>query len=102
MDKFENTMAMLAEMLPAEKMKLIEEKKKMCICLSCPTYNDCAEKAHETFFCGIGGSFVCISKEKDCVCPLCPVTPDLGLTKDFFCTRSSEGQQRWDSEHIKT
>ncbi len=94
MDKYENTMTMLAKMLPAEKIKLIEEKKNMCICPSCPTYNDCAEKAHETFFCGIGGSFVCISMEKDCVCPLCPVTPDLGLTKDFFCTRSSEGQQR--------
>jgi hypothetical protein len=64
MDKFENTMAMLAEMLPAEKMKLIEEKKKMCICLSCPTHNDCAEKAQEILFCGIGGSFVCISRRR--------------------------------------
>ncbi len=98
MDKFENTMELLAKMLPAEKMKLIEEKKNMCICPGCPTYNDCAEKAQETLFCFIGRSSVCISEEKDCVCPICPVTPDLGLTKDFFCTRSSEGQQRWASE----
>jgi len=101
MDKFENFMIKLAKMLPAEKTKLIDEKKEICICLSCPTYNDCADKAQEILFCIIGRSFKCISEEKDCVCPICPVTPDLGITKDFFCTRSSEGQQRWETEHIK-
>jgi hypothetical protein len=102
MDKFEIAMDTLAKMLPDEKMKMIKEKKEMCICPGCPTYNDCAESAQETLFCVIGGSFLCISKEKDCICPICPVTPDLGLTRDFFCTRYSEGQQHWSAEHIKT
>jgi len=63
MDKFENTMAMLAKMHPAEKTKPIEEMKEKCICFSCPTYNDCAENAKEFSFVA-RWKLVCISDEK--------------------------------------
>lgn len=99
MDKFETTQTMLARMPSAERVKKIEELMGMCICPDCPTYNYCARKAIEGLFCTYGGSFHCITEEKDCLCPTCPVASDLGLTRNFFCTRLSEEAQRWSAEH---
>ena len=99
MDKFENTMAALVKMSKSEMIKTLGNLKSKCICPDCPTYTDCANKAGEKFFCGIGGSFSCISMENDCFCPSCPVTSEIGLMRNFFCTRGSAKTQRWDSEH---
>ena len=30
----------MAKMTEKEKMKMIEDNKKLCICEGCPTYND--------------------------------------------------------------
>ncbi len=99
MDKFETAQAALARMPSAERVKKVKELMGMCICPDCPTYNDCARKASESLFCAYGGSFHCITEEKDCLCPTCPVASDLGLTRNFFCTRLSEQTQRWAAEH---
>ncbi len=101
MDKFESTMASLAKMKDSERAKALGNLRSMCICADCPTYTECAKKAQESFFCGIGGSFVCISKEIDCLCPTCPVTAEIGLTNNFFCTRGSAKAQRWDAWLMK-
>ncbi len=99
MDKFETTMAAVAKMSQSDAFKTVASLKSKCICTGCPTYNDCAKKANESFFCYIGGSFICISKENACMCPSCPVTSEVGLKNKFFCTRGSGKSQRWDVEH---
>jgi hypothetical protein len=69
----------------------------LCTCRACPSYRDCQEggSGPELGFCleEIGKSR-CIDNEKGCICPQCPVTPMLGLTKTFFCTRGSEKEQK--------
>ena len=55
-----------------------------------------AKNAKEMLFCWNGKSFMCISFEKKCLCPTCPVTGDLGLKKQSFCTRGSEKAQRYE------
>ena len=99
MDKFESTMAALAKLSQNELIKTIETLKSKCICSDCPTYTECAKKADESFFCYIGGSFICISEENECLCPSCPITIEVGLTHNFFCTRGSGKSQRWNREH---
>ncbi len=98
MDKFENAIVRLSKIPVQERMDAVGKAKSMCICPGCPTYTDCARKAQERLFCIIGGSFICISQEKDCLCPSCPVAADMGLTRKFFCTRGSERSQRWGEE----
>ncbi len=95
MDKFEESMTNFVKLSMEERMQGLKKETAMCICPDCPTYNDCASGAQERLFCAHGGSFVCISKEMDCLCPGCPVTGDFGLTRNFFCTRGAEASQRW-------
>ena len=75
--------------------KEIEKKKKkvldMCICPSCPSWEECGEKGG--FCLATIGKSACIEDEKGCICPGCPVTDELGLTHDYYCTRGSEKEQ---------
>ena len=96
MSKFEDTMKAMAKMPAEEQKKMLEAEKAKCTCPTCPTYNNCAKNAKEMMFCWTGRSFMCISFEKKCICPTCPVTADLGLKKQFFCTRGSEKAQRYE------
>ncbi len=97
MDKFRETMQGLAKMSPEEQASRIEKLKGMCTCPSCPTYNNCAGNASEKLFCALGRSFHCISFERGCICPTCPVTTEMGLHYDRFCTRDSEKAQRYEN-----
>jgi hypothetical protein len=90
-DKFEKMMSNITE---EERKKVIKENKALCICPNCPSYNECAQKKGEALYCILGKSPTCITKESGCICPACPVTENMGLTKDYFCTRGSESQQR--------
>ena len=73
---------------------MIEEKKDLCICGGCPSYNNCAKEEQELLYCSLGKSPACIIKENGCICPSCPVTDQMGLKNEFFCTRGSEKEQR--------
>lgn len=44
MDKLEQSMQQMAQMTEEDRMKMIESKKKLCICGGCPIYNDRARK----------------------------------------------------------
>jgi hypothetical protein len=94
LDKFEEMMQMMSKMTEEEKKKNTEANKALCICPDCPSYNDCAKKNDEIYYCGFGRSPSCITKEVGCICPACPITEKLGLTKQFFCTRGTEREQR--------
>jgi hypothetical protein len=87
LDKFE-------KMTEEERKKAIKENKKLCICPDCPTYNECAKEKRELVYCASGKSQACITKESGCICPACPITEMMGLTKDYFCVRGTESQQR--------
>jgi Protein of unknown function (DUF2769) len=97
MDKFEQMMKDMAKMPKAEMEKAVEAEKAKCTCGSCPTYTNCAKNAKESFFCAAGKSFMCIDKEKECICPTCPVTADLGLKFKSYCLRGSEKALRYES-----
>jgi hypothetical protein len=74
LDKFEETMQMMSKMTEKERMKAVEDNKGLCICPDCPTYNECAQKKGEVFYCGLGRSPACVTKEEGCICPACPIT----------------------------
>jgi len=96
MDKFEQIARMMAKMPMEENMKAMQMKMSMCTCPGCPTYTSCARNAKEVLFCNTGKSFMCISEEKKCICPTCPVAIDMGLKHSSFCTRGSEKAQRYE------
>jgi hypothetical protein len=96
MDKFEQLLKDLPKMPADEQMKAVNNLKAMCICPTCPTHTNCAKNANEIFFCWNGKSFMCIDSEKDCFCPKCPVTKEVGLKYKFFCTRGAEKAQRYE------
>jgi Protein of unknown function (DUF2769). len=91
MDKFMERMQNAMQMSKEERMKLMAENKKMCICPDCPSYKGTGET--ELLFCAMGKSKA-ITKEKGCTCPGCPVTNKMGLTKLYFCTKGNEVEQR--------
>jgi hypothetical protein len=94
LDKFEEMTEMMSKMAEKERMKAIEESKALCICPDCPSYNECAQKRGESFYCALGRSPACITKESGCICPACPITEKMGLTHQYFCTRGTEKKQR--------
>ena len=94
MDKFEQIMQQMAEITEEDRMKMIESRKMLCICGGCPTYTDCARENKELLFCALGKSPTCITDEVGCICPECPLTEQMGLKHQFFCTRGSEKEQR--------
>jgi len=98
-DAFVKTIKTLMS-LPADQVKAkMGDLGKMCICGTCPTYNatPCAKNAGEGLFCAHGTSFHCISQNKGCVCPNCPVTKAIGLKYNAFCLMGSEKAQRFDA-----
>ncbi len=96
MDKFEEMIKAMKGMSQAEMAAAVEKFSGMCTCPGCPTYTSCAKKAKELLFCATGKSFMCITFEKECICPSCPVTPEFGLKHTLFCLKGSEKAQRYE------
>ena len=94
MDKFEQIMKMMSQMTEEERMKAMEANKALCTCPSCPSYNECAQEKGELFYCAMGASPTCITKELGCICPACPITEKMGLTHEYFCVKGTEREQR--------
>jgi len=96
MDTFEQTMESMAKKTKKEQAELIADFKSRCPCPKCPSYNNCASKAGERLFCVVGKSFMCISQDKGCSCPPCPVGKEVGLKYQKFCLHGSEMAQRYE------
>ncbi|QSZ67323.1 DUF2769 domain-containing protein [Methanofollis aquaemaris] len=96
MDTFEEKVRAMKNMAPEEVQAAVEKLKSMCVCQGCPSYNRCAKEGNESLFCSSGKSFMCISDEKSCICPTCPVPKEMGLKYTFFCTRGAEKAQRYE------
>lgn len=62
-----------------------------CLCRMCPSYVKCEE---EIAFClSAGGRSACITEEKGCLCPGCPVLDEMGFLHVYYCVRGSENDQ---------
>ena len=83
-------------MSPADLNTEMEKYKGLCTCPKCPTQNKCAKNAKELLFCITGKDFMCISEDKGCMFPYCPVTPEFGLKNKFFCLKGAEKAQRYE------
>lgn len=94
MDTFEKKISELDNLTEREKVQSIEAMKSQCICRDCPTYDECAKSNNELLYCFLGNSEKCISEEKKCICPKCPIMKQMELKNMFFCTRHSEEDQR--------
>jgi len=73
---------------------IVAEQKDRCMCIRCPTYNECMQEKSELLYCIIGRSPTCSFEKKGCICPMCPVKVTLGLTKAYYCIKGSEQEQR--------
>ena len=97
MDTFREIMQKLAKMPEQERKRLVDAGMARCICGKCPDYNTCAKNAQEGFYCAVCRSFNCISYDKGCICPRCPVTSDPGLKYKEFNLRGSEKAHRYEN-----
>jgi hypothetical protein len=61
-----------------------EDNLKKCICMSCPSYNDCMNKGMEGLFCARGKTD-CDLKRQGCICPKCPVSREYQLFGGYYC-----------------
>ena len=68
-----------------------KEAVRLCVCRMCPSFVDCGE---EIVFCmAVNSKSGCISKEKGCLCPGCPVQDWEGFQHVYYCIRGSEAEQ---------
>jgi hypothetical protein len=74
----------------AERDAKVAELTKLCTCADCPNFTGTGET--KLLFCALGKSAI-IKAEKECICPACPVTPEVALKWNFYCTRGSGLQQ---------
>ncbi|MDI6799523.1 MAG: DUF2769 domain-containing protein [Actinomycetota bacterium] len=68
-------------------MKVDDTKENMerCICMSCPTYDECMKGKSEGFFCAWGKSG-CGFKKLGCICGECPLSGEYMLNKMYYCS----------------
>ena len=93
MDKFEIFMEKMKEGRPEVKGS-VDMWKTVCVCGSCPSYNECARNKNELGYCLVGKTRDCSIDEQGCICPDCPVTLELELKNTYYCTMGSERQMR--------
>jgi 3-oxosteroid 1-dehydrogenase len=67
-----------------------DEADGLCICRRCPSFFDCGEKL--AYCVPEGGKSKCITVERGCVCPGCPVQVQMHYQQVYYCTRGSAEQ----------
>jgi hypothetical protein len=92
-DRFEEMAQKMASMPEDDLKKMVSLLMARCICGRCPTYNDCMRGRKDALFCALGKS-TCLASKKACLCPTCPVTPELGLKHGYYCIKGSEKEVR--------
>ena len=93
LDVLEADIQQMMKLSDREKERLIADRKKLCICGSCPSYTECAAKKRESLYCVLGKS-PCFQEKIGCLCPSCQVYKQTGLKKSYYCERGSEREQR--------
>ncbi len=94
MDRFELIMEKMSEMSEEQLNSLIDmQKKRICICRSCPNYNQCMTENSESLFCFLGKS-QCEADPAECICSTCPAHDNFQLKHELYCLNGSEEEQR--------
>ncbi len=94
MDKFEVILEKMSEMSEKQLNRLIDvQKKRICICQNCPTYNQCMAENNEALFC-ILGKANCTVDLGECLCSQCPSHSNFELKHESYCVEGSEKEQR--------
>ena len=67
-------------------MKVPDTKENMmkCICVTCPTYNQCMKDKMQGFFCAKMKTD-CKLDKKNCICSGCPIWGEFKLAGGYFC-----------------
>ena len=78
------------------KVSDTEENFKKCICVNCPSYNECMKEGKEGLYC-TRGKTICDLKREGCICPQCPVSRDYKLLGGYYCVIGG-----WEEELGKT
>ena len=91
-EMFVQKMEAMKKLTSDEYAKKTAEIKKVCkdYCGQCPSYAGTKEK--DLGFCITGKSKI-IKEENGCLCAACPVTGDLSLSWEYYCTRGSGSEQ---------
>jgi hypothetical protein len=61
-----------------------EENVKKCICMRCPSYNECMKEAMQGLFCARGKTN-CALKRHGCICNQCPISREYQLFGGYYC-----------------
>ncbi|OPX60173.1 MAG: hypothetical protein A4E25_00639 [Methanobacterium sp. PtaB.Bin024] len=94
MDKFTEAMEKMSQMPEEQYKTLINlEKKKICICRNCPSFNQCMEEDKEALFCILGKSS-CDVTIAECNCLECPAHSNFDMRHKSYCVEGSEEEQR--------
>jgi len=94
MDQFELALEKMSEMSKEQYNTLIDmEKKKICICRTCPTFDQCMTENNEALFCILGKSN-CEVAPVECICSQCPAHSNFELKHESYCREGSEKEQR--------
>ena len=93
MDQFELALEKMSEMSEEQLKQLIDmEKEKICICRTCPTYNQCMTENNEALFCILGSN--CEVDQVECICFQCPAHTNFEMKHESYCKDGSEKEQR--------
>lgn len=95
-DKFQKKVDEVMAISEKDRDDAINGLKELCMCPTCPTYNDCAGRVNEGLFCVLGKSESCISEKRGCNCPRCELAEslDVGIRYNTYCIMDAELNQR--------
>lgn len=67
-----------------------------CICINCPSYNDCMKTGMQGLFCARGKTD-CAVERLGCICSKCPVSSEYRLFGGYYCAVGTG----WDEDLAK-
>jgi hypothetical protein len=91
--RYDYNYMLLKKMAPHSRRVHMDRKEAipLCLCKMCPTFLNCNE---DIAFClAASGKSTCITIEKGCLCPGCPVHDRENFEHVYYCIRGSEIEQ---------
>ncbi len=71
------------------RVKLNDDNKKKCVCINCPSYDECMRGGKEILYCANNKSS-CSFKRKGCICGSCPVHEENDLKFGYYCNSGAK------------
>lgn len=74
-----------------------QDNLKKCICMNCPSHNECMKGNMEGLFCARDKS-TCDFNQQGCICGECPITTDNQLSSSYYCDSGDAGEAETGTE----